>query len=109
MLLNEFGALFQAAGALDDARESYRESLAIARMLVAGEPGSSDRQRDLAFVLDRLSELVPATEARELLLEALAILEALERDEKLLPEDQAWLWQVREKIAGAGGLQGARP
>jgi tetratricopeptide (TPR) repeat protein len=88
-----------AGGDRATARAAYKEGLAILRKLVAADPMRADWQVDLVTALRQASLASDEVEARALLIEALAAVEALARDGKLTRDQQNWPQLIREALA----------
>ena len=78
---------------------AFEEGLDIARRLVAADPGNTEFRTSLIIMLHRVSTASDRPRAREALLEAIAIVEALERDGKLTAIQQNWPRLLREELA----------
>jgi tetratricopeptide (TPR) repeat protein len=93
------GDTLMAAGDRAGALRAYEESLALVRKLVEAVGVSPNWQTDLPSALLALSTASEPTRAREALREAIAILERLERDNKLTPQQQGLSETVRRALA----------
>ena len=89
----------QAAGDRAGALAAYEESLAIRRKLVTLDPSNAGWQTYLVVCLYLLSASADATRARAALREALAIVEALARDNRLTAAHQNWPQDLRDALA----------
>ena len=89
----------RAGGDLAGARAVYEEGLAIRRKLAAADPDSPRWQIVLVVSLYKLSAVVEPPRARAALLEALAIVEKLEREGKLTAAQADWPQLVRDELA----------
>jgi len=69
------------------------------RKLAAANPGNDVWQIDLVLDLWRVGTVSDPPRARAALREALAILEALARDNKLTPAQKDWPQQLRDALA----------
>ena len=87
------------AGDRAGALSAYEESLAIARKLAASDPGHAEWQADLVISLHKVSTVAEPSRARAVLREALAILQALSRDNKLTSAQEAWPKLFRDALA----------
>ena len=69
------------------------------RKLAAADPGNVQWQRDLIISLYMVSTAAYAPRALATLREALAIVEALARDNKFTVAEQAWPQALRDALA----------
>ena len=83
------------AGAL----AAYQESLGIARKLAAQDQGNAGAQADLVISLYKVSTAGDARQARAVLTEALAIVEKLEREQKLTTAQKGWPDFMRSELS----------
>ena len=97
--LNNVGDMRLATGDRSGALAAYEEGLAIRRKLAVADPGNVARQADLVFSLWRVSTASDPAQARAVLREALAIAEALAREDKLTTAQQDWLKRLQEALA----------
>jgi hypothetical protein len=81
------------------ARDAGEQSLAVVRRLVATVPSNAAWQADLVLCLWRMSAVVERVRARELLQEALAIVERLANEGQLAADQQAWPQLIRDQLA----------
>jgi tetratricopeptide (TPR) repeat protein len=98
--LNKVGRVRLDTGNDARALAAYEEGLAIMRKLVAADPGNAQWQTDVVFSLYWVGRASSDPQrAGAALREALAILEALARDDKLTAEQQNWSQHIREMLA----------
>ncbi len=90
---NKLGELASDLGQNESAQAYFQKTLAIAERLAQAEPSRADLQRDLFFSYYKLGDFP----------RALAILEDLKNDGRLLPIDEPWLTKLRELIQKAEG------
>jgi tetratricopeptide (TPR) repeat protein len=83
-ILHKFGDAQSDAGDNATALAAYEESLAIRRRLVASDPAQPGWQADLAVALYNMSTVTEPPQARAALREALAIMDTLTREGKIL-------------------------
>ena len=99
------GDLYRALGQGEKAREAYLKDLAIAEMLANAEPDRADYQRDLVISLVRIAP-ISGDRAKEVLHQALDILESLQATGRLDPVDEPMIAAVQQLIAEAETGQG---
>jgi Flp pilus assembly protein TadD len=87
------------AGDRAGALAAYQEAVEIARKLVAEDQENAQAQSDLALGLYKVGTTVDPPQARAALTEALAILEKLEQEQKLLPGQKNWPNMVRTALS----------
>ena len=97
--LNKVGDVRLAAGDRAGALAAYEESLAIMRKLAASDPGNAGWQADLVISLYKVSTVSEPAGARAALREALAIAEALARDNRLTAAQKNWPQLLRDALA----------
>lgn len=98
--LNKFGDALLRSDDREGALAAFRESVGISRKLVAIDPGSTQAQTDLVIALFRLTTAATEVdEVRTILTEVLSILEALDRDNRLIGEQKRWLEVVRNAVS----------
>ena len=97
--LERIGEVRLDAGDRAGALAAYEESLAIRRKLAAADPGNPAWQADLVFSLYKVSTVNDAPRARAALCEALAIAEALARDNRLTTRKKTWPQLIRDLLA----------
>jgi hypothetical protein len=85
---DNLGDLARDLGQNESAAGYFEKSLAIAERLAQAEPKRADLQRDLFVSHWRVGNLAAA----------LATLEALKKDGRMLPADEKWLTQLRELV-----------
>jgi hypothetical protein len=95
--LNKVGDVRLVAGDRAGALSVYEESLRIMRKLAAADPGNANW--DLAVSLYKVSTVADVPRARTALREALAIVEALEREGKLTPAQRSAPQLIRDALA----------
>ncbi len=96
--LNKVGDVRLAAGDRAGALAAYEESLAIGRKLAAADPGNAEWHADLVISLYNVSTASDPPRARAVLREALAILDALARENKLTAAQQKWAEILRDAL-----------
>jgi tetratricopeptide (TPR) repeat protein len=97
--LDKVGSVRQVMGDRVAALAAYEESLAILRKLVASSPGRVGWQVDMAESLYHVSAVAEPERSRAVLQEALAVIEVLERDGKLAPDEKHWPQTIRDRLA----------
>ena len=90
---SKLGDLARDLGQNESAEAYFQKAHAIAERLTQAEPNRADLQRDLAVSYDKLGDLA----------RALAILEALKKDGRMLPTDEPILADLREQVQKAKG------
>jgi tetratricopeptide (TPR) repeat protein len=78
---------------------AYQQGLLLRQGLADANPGNAQLQGELAVVLYLVSTVSEAADAKAALMRALAILEALEREQKLTAAQATWPNFVRGEIA----------
>ena len=96
--LDKVGDVRLAAGDRAGALAAYEESLAIGRKLAAADPGNAEWHADLVISLYNVSTASDPPRARAVLREALAILDALARENKLTAAQQKWAEILRDAL-----------
>ena len=99
--LDNAGNLALAKGDLAGALASYRQSLAIAERLARQDPGNADWQRDLWVSYMKMATVVEQTgsgDARDWWRKAHDTLAAMKQRGIMLPTDQQYLDQLRQKM-----------
>src|SRR5262249_11351813 len=99
IILNRTGDVRVAAGNRPSALVDYEESLAIMRKLTTADPGNIGWQVDLVVSLYKVGTKVGPVRARELVTEALNIIQTLDRDGKLTRGQRSWLQLLRNALA----------
>ena len=99
VLLNRSGDSRLAMGNRPGALADYEESLTIMRKLTTADAGNIGWRVDLVVSLYKIGTNVEPTRARDVLREALAIIEVLERERKLTPGQQAWRRLLEQALA----------
>jgi hypothetical protein len=97
--LARVGDVRLAAGDRMGALSAYEESLAIMRKLAASDSGNAASQTDVVVSLHKLSTVSDPPRARAVLREALAILDALTRDNRLTAVQKNWPQILRDALA----------
>jgi hypothetical protein len=97
--LQRVGDVRFTAGDRAGALTLYEEALEVARRLVAADPGNASFQTSLVIMLYRVSTVAEPARAREVLREAVAVIEALERAGKLTAAQREWPRLLREALA----------
>jgi tetratricopeptide (TPR) repeat protein len=97
--LGRVGSVLTAQGDRTGALAAYQEAVEINRKLAAQYPDSAERQSDLALSLYKLGTVADPPLARSVLVEALAILEKLEREQKLTDDQKDWPNMVRTALS----------
>lgn len=97
--LIKVGDIQYAAGDRTAALTAYEENLAIRRKLVAAEASNVRWQLDLVLGLFKVASVVDTPRVRLALREAIAILENLERENKLPVAQRTWLERLRGALA----------
>ena len=92
------GDLYGALGRGEQARDAYARSLAIRERLAKAEPDRADYQVDLVISLVRIGMSEPPSQ--ELVIQALNILQNLDREGRLSPEHNAKIGALQEMIDG---------
>jgi tetratricopeptide (TPR) repeat protein len=93
---NKMGDLYGALGQGEQARDAYAKDLAIAERLAKAEPDRADYQVDLVISLVRIGMSEPPSQ--ELLIQALNILQNLDREGRLSPEHNAKIGALQNMI-----------
>jgi tetratricopeptide (TPR) repeat protein len=91
---NKMGDLYRALGQGEQARDAYAKALAIRERLAKAEPDRADYQVDLVISLVRIGMSEPPSQ--ELLIQALNILQNLDREGRLSPEHHAKIGALQE-------------
>jgi hypothetical protein len=99
IVLNKTGDVRVAAGNRAGALEDYKESLTIMRKLTTADVGNIGWQVDLVVSLYRVGLAAEPAKAREVLREALAILEGLDREGRLTPAQRDWVTLVGQALS----------
>jgi len=97
--LDRVGDVRMSAGDRTGALSAYEESLAIRRKLAAADPGNAGWQTDLVLSLSRVGDVSDPPRTRAALREALAIVEALARDNRLTASQENWAQAIRGVLA----------
>jgi hypothetical protein len=92
---------------LDDATQAYRDSLAIAKKLAAGDPSNTQWQRDLSVSYWKFADLAEkqnnSRETRTYWKQAFDVLSGIDkRGLHLSPEDRQFLETLRGKVGASG-------
>jgi tetratricopeptide (TPR) repeat protein len=103
---SRLGDLYRDLGQGEQAREYYLKDLPIIERLARAEPDRADYQRDLSISYNKVGNLYrdlgQGEQARTAYQSSLAILESLKAAGALLPTDEPYLQQLREKVRGQG-------
>ena len=97
--LDRVGDVRLAAGDRAGALSAYEESLAIMRKLASSDAGNAGWQADLVVSLYKVSAAADVSRAREALREALDILAALARDNRLAVAQKNWPQLISDLLA----------
>jgi tetratricopeptide (TPR) repeat protein len=103
VVLRNIGAVLADIDDLTGAASMVEESLAVARKLATADPTSAQAQIDVAEALHKIGYLLATDEAKSstALREALAIVEQLERADKLPPVRKSWPDELRVLVSTA--------
>ena len=93
--LNKLGDMKLQAGDRAGALAAYQESLDIARKLAAQDQGNAQAQFDLATSLIKMIMVADPAQVQVMVTEPLAILEKLDREQKLTTPQKVVLDQLR--------------
>jgi tetratricopeptide (TPR) repeat protein len=99
IVLVKVGVVRFSMGDRAGALAAFEESLPIVRSFAAGDPANSMWQVGLAVSLNNVGEVADPTRAREVLPEALSILDGLAREGKLTAAQRDWPQKVRDLLA----------
>ena len=99
MSLERVGDIRLMAGDRPGALAAYEEGLAIRRKLAAADPGNAGWQADLVVGLYKVSIVSDPSRARAALREALDIVAALARDNRLTAAQKNWPQLIRDLLA----------
>jgi tetratricopeptide (TPR) repeat protein len=97
--LNKIGNVRLALGDRSGALFAYGESLGILRKLAASDPGNSELQSDIIVGLRTLAIVSAPPQARQMLQEAVAILEMLVREGRLTAARKHWAQMLHDDLA----------
>jgi tetratricopeptide (TPR) repeat protein len=97
--LERLGGLLKILNYTDLALEAYRQNLALRQGLAEADRGNSQLQSELAVSLYLMGTVSEPAAAKDAMRKALAIVEALERDRKLIDAQQTWPAFLRSEIA----------
>lgn len=103
--LENLGNLSVRAGDRAAALKLFEEALAIRRKLIAMDPRSIELRIAIAASLFNLSRVVPPARARPLLQEAVAVVQALAKDNALGDRNRHWPKLFAERLANLPASQ----
>ncbi len=94
--LNKVGDMQLDSNDREAARKTYNDSLDIARHLAESDPGNAQAQTDLVVSLSRVASV--SDNAEPLYRECLDILDKLDSQGRLSPEQKGWITWVNQQI-----------
>jgi tetratricopeptide (TPR) repeat protein len=97
--LERFGGLLKILKYTDHAFEAFRQELALRQGLADADRSNAQLQSELAVSLYLMGTVSEPAAAKEAMRQALAIVEALERDHKLTDAQLTWPAFLRSEIA----------
>ena len=97
---NKLGDVLVDEGKLAEARQAYEAGLGVRERFARGDPGNARAQRDLFVSHDRLAGL-GGGERRTHLTAALAILKALDAENRLAPRDRGHIESIERQLRDA--------
>src|SRR4029077_8621571 len=96
--LKKLGDAKLSLGDTTGARGFYTEGLTITRQLLATNPGNAKRRTELVISLYQLASVEEGAKRERTLKEALDILEGLEEEKKLTPNQIGWPDAIRQML-----------